>query len=330
MADDLQRRRDLRGEQHQARQQQGASTGGSGFGPIGPKGRRAVIKLTFGYKVPKSKQKQAPKKSDAGQQPSWAEQNWPGNKPAQEDKQGAPTQSAPGSGQSKHSGSPDDRVYGPGGAAGVRGSGTPLSHEEKQQRQQDGQKNLDERKKDPQGAANREFTGAEKQRQDRQTKRADQANAAPDEPDESALRRGLRAARQLVRRATRGQQVGASVAVGSRYRSVQRAVDAVKLFTGGLGSLGEVFFSAWVFIFVAHGEWLYSAVINPQYKIAWWKKALVIFADLIIFTVIFLLLLFVGTIGYIFIHPLETIKIVMGAMWQGLKALIGGFSSSSP
>ena len=156
---------------------------------------------------------------------------------------------------------------------------------------------------------------------------ADEA-AAPDEPDESTGRRWLQRARQLTRQATRDQRVGASVAsvdAVNRYRNVQRAVDAVKLITGGLGSIGEIFFSAWVFIFVAHGEWLYSSLINPQYKLAGWKKALVIMADLIIFTVVFAVLTVVGTVGYIFIHPLETIKFTFGATWEGLKSLIGGF-----
>lgn len=156
---------------------------------------------------------------------------------------------------------------------------------------------------------------------------ADPAEATLDEPDESVARRWLQRARQLARQATRGRAGGASVAAGNRYRNVQRAVDAVKIVTGGLGSIGEVFFSAWVFIFVAHGEWLYSSLINPQYKLVWWKKALVILTDLVIFTIIFAWLTVVGTIGYIFVHPLDTITVTLGATWEGLKLLIGGFFS---
>ena len=131
--------------------------------------------------------------------------------------------------------------------------------------------------------------------------------------------------RQQEQQAAAAQVAGAAGGTVNRYRTIQRAVDGVKLLTGGLGSIGEVFFSAWVFIFVAHGEWLYSSFVNPQYKIAWWKKVLVILADLLIFTILLFLVTLVGTIGYLFTHPLETIKIVFGAAWEGLKNLIGGF-----
>ncbi len=36
----------------------------------------------------------------------------------------------------------------------------------------------------------------------------------------------------------------------------------------------------------------------------------------------------IATIGYIFTHPIETITIVIGAGWEGLKNLIGGFFSA--
>lgn len=37
----------------------------------------------------------------------------------------------------------------------------------------------------------------------------------------------------------------------------------------------------------------------------------------------------IATIGYIFVHPLEAVKLIIGSAWEGLKYFVGGFFSSS-
>lgn len=69
------------------------------------------------------------------------------------------------------------------------------------------------------------------------------------------------------------------------YLKWQKILDKVKLFTGATSTFG----AAPIFIIVAHGEWLFSILV-PEYKIPWWKKALVVLMDLVI---IFVFLLFI-------------------------------------
>lgn len=108
------------------------------------------------------------------------------------------------------------------------------------------------------------------------------------------------------------------------YKNIKRGVDGFKLITGALGSLGEIIFSAWAFIVVAHLEWFYSSLINPKYKLEAWKKILVIIADFIIATIILFIVTVIYIIGYVYIHLIESLITIPGVAWELLKAYIGG------
>lgn len=83
------------------------------------------------------------------------------------------------------------------------------------------------------------------------------------------------------------QKINVIAQEGNPYKKVQRIIDFIKLFFGGL-SIVDIFVSAPIFLVVAHGEWLFSALF-PVYQISRWKKVLVVIADIIIFIIVLIL-----------------------------------------
>lgn len=151
-----------------------------------------------------------------------------------------------------------------------------------------------------------------------------QERQEPEQPEsgpesESRLARALRQKREQALKSQKAKQaVEALKGIGGAkdvYKGIKQIIRVIKLVTGGAGSIGEILVSAPSFILVAHAEWLYSAFLNPKYKIAWWEKALVLIADFIIFVIFLLVFALIALIAYFIQNPLPAIQAMgLGAL----------------
>ncbi|MFH1172949.1 MAG: hypothetical protein V1692_00280, partial [bacterium] len=77
------------------------------------------------------------------------------------------------------------------------------------------------------------------------------------------------------------------------FKTAQNIMDIIKLASAIGSCAGDIFISGIIFILSAHGEWLISIFI-AEYKIPWWKKALVVIVDFILAIIVLNFFLFLG------------------------------------
>lgn len=92
-----------------------------------------------------------------------------------------------------------------------------------------------------------------------------------------------------------------------KIKKIQKVIDGIKISSFTLTSCGDIFVSVWVFLIVAHVEWFVSSFVWPIYEIPWWKKMLVVMADLIVMVIF--ILAYIG---------LEILTNPAGIIWQSI------------
>lgn len=172
-----------------------------------------------------------------------------------------------------------------------------------------------------QGAKKKEVLGEGATREEGQKAQGrEQTEVEPEK--EARLARALRQKREQSLKSQKAKQavealkgIGGVGGAKDVYKGIKQIIRVIKLVTGGAGSIGEILVSAPSFILVAHAEWLYSAFLNPKYKIAWWEKALVLIADFIIFVIFLLVIVLIALIAYFIQNPLSAIQAMgLGAL----------------